>query len=879
MYTEAEWIEGLKRQREMEEAGLSMGVERFRRKLTQAQESMRGSTVGGARRLLVEAIDPVKEAIQYKIDESNSQRGRKHTALKWIRREEDYPEEGPANLSTEKVGSDVAAFLAARVVLDGIHLGKRDVKQVALDITRYLLDELRYRTLREKAPALFEYRMGKFDTSSYAHRSRSLAAAVRYAEIDVAHLDMPVNARLLVGFWVLDALIQATGLVEKQSETVYNDRGKPETRIFLVPTDETLEWLEARNEHLELLTPVKMPMVVPPLPWRRGDRGGYRFALRGLFPLVRGGSKRAQEIEDMHLPHVYSALNRLQETAWKINRDVLELLDAIERKGGEIAGVPPMENIPEPTIADTLHNLRKEDPETWGSVRLLADETVEAPEELQQAFIREHRHALGKVKNANYHRKLARLWYLNVLRVARAMAPEKAFYFPWNVDFRGRCYPITDYLSPQGSDLEKSLLRFADERPMGEHGGRWLAIHLMNCMDTTPQGQKVSRMTLEERVRWVRENEETILRVAEDPFGGLWWADADEHESLQFYAACCEWARFKASGYSPEFVSGLPCALDGSCNGLQHYAAMFRDEVGARAVNVRANERPQDVYLEIAEAVKDALERRHAEEEDEMALAWLTSGLVDRSLCKRPVMTFGYGSKQYGFARQILEYLEGRSDYEDIVEHFSAVDADTGEVKDRTFAACQYMAARIWEALDAVVVAAFAGMEWLQTCARAVARTGKPVEWTVPVTGFPVVQEYFVSKMRRLETILAGSVIWPSYWEETSAVALYKQANGIAPNVIHSLDAAALVMTVNACADAGIEAFGMVHDSYATVPGDCELMARTLREEFVRLYDRDVAADLLEQFREQAGEEELPEPPAKGSLDLGEVLVSSYFFS
>ena len=38
---------------------------------------------------------------------------------------------------------------------------------------------------------------------------------------------------------------------------------------------------------------------------------------------------------------------------------------------------------------------------------------------------------------------------------------------------------------------------------------------------------------------------------------------------------------------------------DGSCNGLQHYAALGRDKGGAEAVNLAPFDKPQDVYSDV----------------------------------------------------------------------------------------------------------------------------------------------------------------------------------------------------------------------------------------------------------------------------------------
>lgn len=42
---------------------------------------------------------------------------------------------------------------------------------------------------------------------------------------------------------------------------------------------------------------------------------------------------------------------------------------------------------------------------------------------------------------------------------------------------------------------------------------------------------------------------------------------------------------------------------DGSCNGLQHYAALGRDSVGAASVNLVPSDLPQDVYSGVATQV------------------------------------------------------------------------------------------------------------------------------------------------------------------------------------------------------------------------------------------------------------------------------------
>ena len=48
-----------------------------------------------------------------------------------------------------------------------------------------------------------------------------------------------------------------------------------------------------------------------------------------------------------------------------------------------------------------------------------------------------------------------------------------------------------------------------------------------------------------------------------------------------------------ASGDPASFVSHQPVMMDGSCNGLQHYAALGRDRPGGAAVNLIHADKPQ----------------------------------------------------------------------------------------------------------------------------------------------------------------------------------------------------------------------------------------------------------------------------------------------
>jgi len=124
---------------------------------------------------------------------------------------------------------------------------------------------------------------------------------------------------------------------------------------------------------------------------------------------------------------------------------------------------------------------------------------------------------------------------------------------------------------------------------------------------------------------------------ADDPLGGRrWWLEAES--PWQALAACHELTAALRSPDPAAYPCALPIQLDGSCNGLQHYAALGRDEDGGRAVNLvplrkpgdgtpltAAEDKPQDVYSKVLLLVIKRMEA-DAELPEPTAAALLSAG-------------------------------------------------------------------------------------------------------------------------------------------------------------------------------------------------------------------------------------------------------------
>ena len=201
---------------------------------------------------------------------------------------------------------------------------------------------------------------------------------------------------------------------------------------------------------------------------------------------------------------------------------------------------------------------------------------------------------------------------------------------------------ITSYLSPQGNDLNKSLLTFSQTmaKPLGHKGVKWLAIHGANCYG-------IDKISFEERIAWVKSNSARIARIAKDPYADYWWTEAKE--PFQFLAFCFEWQGYLNEG--EDYKCSLPVAVDGSNNALQHFAALLRDQELGEKVNLTSSPSPKDFYQEGLTHLRNTPEINKRYRGSHPAYYWRK--YLDRSLVKQPIMTYYYGVTHQGMIEQI----------------------------------------------------------------------------------------------------------------------------------------------------------------------------------------------------------------------------------
>jgi DNA-directed RNA polymerase len=815
-----------------------LGIEAYRRDLASARADGRESGTSYGQSLLKRAIRPLVEAIEEMLN---------------------APKTGPRSVAKRKLDDmepDVAALITAKVILDSI-TAEAKLTKVAVAIGQALEDEQRFSKFEDINGVLFHAtkRALRKRTSNAKWQRKILQVTMNNQGMDWdgwTHSD-----KLHLGLKLIDLFINSTEFI--QLETIRERRSR--TVSYLRATPELMAWIDSNASRCEVLSPMFMPCIVPPKPWTGAWGGGYHTKVIRPLPLVK--ASKAGYLEEMdnrvdEMKLVYQAINAIQETPWRVNRDVLSVMRAVWDNKLPIGGLPNPDDEGLPAC-----------PVCHGNVRA-SNGNHPCFERDKDAHVRWKR-AAAEVYENNAKNRSKRLQVAKVIWLGEKFAQYPAIYFPHQLDFRGRVYAVPQQLNPQGADWSRALLTFAEGKPIdGPDTASWLAIHGANSFG-------VDKVAFNDRVAWVEEHEPEICAVAQDPLANTFWSDADN--PWQFLAFCFEWAALLEHGYG--YVSTLPVQLDGTCNGLQHFSAMLRDPVGGKAVNLVPGETPEDIYQRVADKVIEKLQAIEATAKDvfleedtkrkakgandvKLAREWLTYG-INRKVTKRPVMVLPYGGTMHSCREYINAYI-----------------VETGGSpwpKGQTFKAAIFLAPIVWAAIGEVVVAARKAMAWLQKVASVVSKENIPILWTTPL-GFPVMQSYQDYKDRQIETKISGMVIKPRVREEIAKVDRHRQVNGISPNFVHSLDACALMAYVVMAKEQGINHFSLVHDSYGTLAADTALSASLLRQAFVTIYkDTDPLANFLEDVKQVVSEKDIPAMPPKGTLDIDAVLTSRYFFA
>lgn len=795
-------------QRKVNQEMEALGKSRYWNRVNKAKELGLESTTDVGQRLLSECIGRLERSIEDWIRNAERKPGRRHRAYEYL----------------TQLSPAMTAAITAQAVLDCISQNRKIVS-TATQVARLLQDEIQFRFIKDEHPPLWAAANRVLNSGvSYGKKAKFLKNSAK--TVGVVPPSWDKKDMVQVGLVCIELMRESTGIIDIVTRT--NILGKSVTLVR--PTEDLMSWLKNAHKAGELLKPVYLPMVESPLDWKKPVNGGYGAVFSRNRPLIKHRSKNYMKtLESVGMPNVYSALNALQKTPYRINDQILEVIQQCWDSGLPIEGIP--------TNSDLLLPTKPAD----------IDTNLESRRQWRKEAARAH------FENERLQSK--RLQVSKILYLANKFKGTRIWY-PRQLDFRGREYPIPYYLQPQGPDIAKGLLLFDQSKPIRDDSdAAWLAIHVANTFGH-------DKLSFADRIAWVRSNDEFIRAMGENPLDIKDWAHADK--PLQFLAACMEWGQFRRVGFGYE--SRLPVSMDATTQGLQIYSLLLRDPVGGMATNCLPRAEPNDIYGEVADVVRTKL----AASTDPYAAKWLAFG-IDRKTTKRQTMTLPYGSTFFSCRSYTTEWF-----YEQIKKN-----GKMNPFGDETYKPCAFLASVIWESIGEVVKSARTCMGWLQEVADICMENKVSPQWWTP-NGFLIDMRYEQTDAINVKTAIGRKIRQHQLRVGNGKLDQRKTKNAIAPNFVHGLDGLGglLGFTVNLASANNITSIRPTHDEIAVLAADAGMMSSCVRQATVNMFSSEILEDFSSEISTLLPKSvELPPVPPKGTLDIQDVLKSDYYFS
>lgn len=909
------------KQLELEAEMHGAGILRFEKNNQRALDSGIASDADWFRRLTREFIMPMSKAIEAYKDYYKGRKGKPSAVFQHL----------------QCISDEAAAYISIKTIFDALNGDSIPAQALANNIGRRIEDEIRFTKLSTASPKYVNAikdslkkranKSYKFEHDALVHAEKEIKLLDNFQKLYEAETDSFEIMRLLgiddekykallekvdyavdferwipwsqndvlqlgarmIDIFANNMLMDGLHLIEKINVNT-GGFNKKNTPASIVATDALEAWVEGYKEVMGSLSPAYEPCVIQPRDWTSPFNGGYHTKeVSSRLHLVKCKDKKhLRKLTRQQMPMVYEAVNALQAVKWQVNTSILEIAKDIRGKGLPL-GMPLMDKQDKPIcpVPAIYHDLRG------------AELMAVLDEDQQEAFKSWKRDTVAYYASEQKRRADVRELIATIAQ-ADKFSVYDVLHFVYTLDFRSRVYAQGSLISPQGNDLQKALVRFAESEPLNDaEGVYWFKVHGANIWGW-------DKLAFDERVSHCETSEfmEMCQDIAADPVHFTEWTKADK--PWQFLAWCLEYSDFidhcEDGGNPYEFNSHIAVAMDGSCSGIQHYSAMLRDEVGGREVNLLPSDKPRDIYRAVSDIVVEWMEsiiegynqdipiwhKIEAKFGESMAYRmsqeWLRIS-VTRAMTKKPVMTLPYGSSQLTCRDSVHDYLKELQKKAD--EKALAAGMPTGNIHSFTDAkgdlpvneAISLASMMTWDAIGNVVVAARAGMAYIKGVTTEVAKLGHGIEWPTP-TGFLCNQTIFeVKEDRQVFTNMLGGCKF-RVKEDTNVIDLRRMQSSCAPNFVHSMDASHLITAVCYYRRADIKSIAVIHDSFGTHAGKTSLLRKLTSGSFVDMY---IEHDVIEEFK-LYNEERLmiaieTEEPPKGTLDLEEVRESLYAFA
>ena len=634
---------------------------------------------------------------------------------------------------------------------------------------------------------------------------------------------------------IVEGIVDFSKIFDTKLDVVVT-AGKPKQLISY--TSNLSESIIERLSKLAVLAFYPAPISSLPILWQyeeeKGLSGGYSTY---QYDFVRS---RGQYDNSLIPEHIFKTINNIQNVPWQVNVDIL---DYVER------------DIKRPVKSDYIFceypnsegiDFRKKLDELGLNDGTIKENNIKLKAYYDQIGIysaeaKEFESEMGKYSAT-----------ILALGVARHYEKENVIYFPHNLDSRGRIYPLSIGLSPQGSDSVKAMLQYKNRATLSKRGLKWAWSYLASLYGD-------DKLDFEDRVIRGKELINVDYKEADEPY--------------QFLAHQLE---VKMLVEDPNYKTTIRVHLDACNSGSQFTSAITGDIAGCLATNVfptysNSKQIRQDAYILVSD--KSLLECNSLISNSKEVLTdvtffrdWLLA--KGRKICKRPVMVSNYG----GTAGGRTDMLEKMMIDEKV---------DRQHVNKKT---ASMMSKIIGNSIEGVLNGGKAFEQYIHKANNIIAKDNRPVVWTTG-DGFIVTHvKYKQGKRERISVITPNSRKRTEFDKHTftTNVDARKMKSAIAPNYIHSLDAELLRRVARRMFEIGIVDSDWIHDSFGCNPNHVDKMLEFCKEEFIKLVQEMPLERLHKELRKQASKKfrELNIPRLSNISDKIELLRDSdWFFS
>ncbi len=632
--------------------------------------------------------------------------------------------------------------------------------------------------------------------------------------------------------------------------------------------------LEKLLKNYDRFTTIHRPLLCKPRDWTSSVDGGYLTSSMSVAtPYVkRASARRCHKLYSSHdLSKTMATSNKLQSVAYRVHDEVYNTVYSMVLGGIEL---PFMQ-----------HTLTREDG-FYDELDIPTEYHGECPEDATEEFSKARAQFWVDYFDNKKEISSARGKELLGSSLMDMLYQYKGLdlYYVFNVDYRGRQYPLHTLLSPMGSKVARGFLRFAETKPVGtQAGASYLARHIANTAGH-------DKLPVDLREAWTYMNTDLLLSIAADPIGMREeWIHKDE--PTEFLQGCFEWAGYTEQGFA--FESSIKGAVDFATSGLGILASLTGDATSGKQTNL-TDDSLQDIYSNILKkgisTLYSQLDNGELEDIEATSIEWLIEHHPDvftrRELAKRAVMITPYDGKF------ISEYDEVKM----LLRKWGIKDEMPTEL---FLPAVKAIARAIWASIPEEIGGAIGGMKWMKALVSSALRSDKAIlpvydedgrdtgdsalqarakrmMWTNG-QGFPVYSDFRKEKKVDIQGAdYAGNRVEFPFFVKTPIANVNKFKSSISANYIHSQDCAVLSRIVNSC---DFE-MSCIHDSFACHVADGPVMEAVIRDSYIQNFSD--GEGVLQKLKDELvacapdGFTYDAEIPWVGDLDLEEIRRSKY---